>query len=73
MKNVTLSVDETVLREARRRAGAENRTLNDLFREWLGQYVSQSAASETYDALMLRLDHVSAGRRFSREELHERG
>jgi hypothetical protein len=72
MKNITLSADEGVLQQARRRAGSEHRTLNDIFRQWLAQYVSQSTAGETYDAIMKRLEHVSAGRRFSREEMHER-
>ena len=72
MKNITLSADEGLLQQARRRAGAEHRTLNDMFRQWLDQYVSQSAASDTYDTLMNRLDHVSAGRKFTREQMHER-
>ena len=72
MKNITLSADEGLLQQARRRAGAEHRSLNDMFRQWLDQYVSQPSASHTYDTLMKRLDHVSAGRKFSREQLHER-
>jgi len=72
MKNITLSADEGLLQQARRRAGTEHRTLNDIFRQWLDQYVSQSTASDTFDVLMKRLDHVSAGRKFSREQMHER-
>jgi len=72
MKNVTLSVDDGLLQQVRRRAGAEHRTLNDLFRQWLDLYVSYPAASDTYDALMQRLDHVSSGKKFSREQMHER-
>jgi hypothetical protein len=72
MKNITLSADEGLLQQARRRAGSEHRTLNDIFRQWLDQYVSQSTASDSYDAMMKRLEHVSAGRKISREEMHER-
>lgn len=72
MKNITLSVSEALLQQARRRAGSEHRTLNDVFRQWIEQYVSQSAACDTYDGLMKRLQHVSAGRKFSREQMHER-
>ncbi len=72
MKNITISADESVLLQARRRASAEHRTLNALFREWLDQYVSQAAADNTYEALMQRLNHVSSGRHFQREEMHER-
>jgi hypothetical protein len=31
-KNITLSADEALIQQARRRAMQENRTLNDLFR-----------------------------------------
>ncbi|MEI8241940.1 MAG: hypothetical protein WCI17_01610 [bacterium] len=72
MKNITLSADAGLLQQARRQASAEHRTLNDIFRRWLDQYVSQATASDTFDTLMHRLDHVSAGRKFSREQLHER-
>lgn len=72
MKNITLSADEGLLQQARRRASAEHRTLNDVFRQWLDQYVSQSTASDTYDDVMKRLNHVSAGRKFSREQMHDR-
>lgn len=72
MRNVTISADEAVLRQARNRARAEHRTLNELVREWMAQYIAQPAAGDTYDALMQRMSHVAAGRRFSREELHER-
>lgn len=72
MKNVTLSVDEGVLAQARRRASQEHRTLNDAFRQWLASYVAQGTAAETYEGLMDRLQHVSAGRKFSREEANER-
>ena len=72
MKNMTISADEAMLSQARRRAKAEHRTLNELFRQWLEQYVAQAGAGENYEALMQRLAHVAAGRRFSREEMHER-
>jgi hypothetical protein len=72
MKNVTLSVDEGVLAQARRRASVEHRTLNEAFRQWLGAYVAQASAAEGFDSIMARLDHVSAGRKFLREEMNER-
>jgi len=72
MKNITISANEAVLEQARVRARAEHRTLNALVRQWLDQYVSQSGAGENFDGIMARLGHVSAGRRFSREEMHER-
>lgn len=71
-KNITLSADETLLQLARRRATQENRTLNNLFQEWLEQYVGQPYALEQYDALMNRLAHIQAGCTFIREEMNER-
>ena len=61
-----------MIESARQRAAAENRTLNDLFRQWLAQYVAQPAAADSYRILMRRLSYVHAGRKFSREELNER-
>lgn len=71
-KNITLSADEALIRQARRRAMQENRTLNELFRQWLTSYVAQPQASAQFDALMKRFDHVQAGGSFTREEMNER-
>ncbi len=72
MKNITLSADETLIQQARRRATNENSSLNELFREWLARYVAQPLASEQYEELMNRLTHINAGQSFSREEMNER-
>lgn len=72
VKNITLSADDSLIQLARRRASAENVTLNELFRRWLEQYVAQTMAPDQYMALMDRLDHVQAERKFSREEMNER-
>lgn len=72
IKNITLSADETLIQQARRRANAENTTLNDLFRAWLEQYVAKPAAADQYLALMQQMKHIQAGRQFSREEMNER-
>ena len=50
----------------------ENRSLNDLFREWLAIYVAKPAASEQYNALMQRLEHVQTDQTYSREEMNDR-
>ena len=72
VKNVTMSVDEGLLAQARRRAALEHRTLNEAFRSWLESYVAQPGVAGTYDRLMEGMQHVSAGRKFSREEANER-
>jgi hypothetical protein len=71
IKTITLSADEALIEQARRRAMTENTTFNELFRIWLARYVAQSAAADQYDALMARLSDVRAGDKFSREEMNE--
>jgi hypothetical protein len=72
IKNITLSSEESLIERARRRAMAENTTLNELFRMWLERYVAQPEAADRYDALMRQLTHVQAGQTFTREEMNER-
>jgi hypothetical protein len=71
LKNITLSADEALIEQARKLASDEDRTLNELFREWLARYVSQPEAAAQYELLIKQLDHVEAGRGFTREELNE--
>lgn len=77
LKNITLSADETLIREARSRAAAQNTTLNALFREWLEDLVKGDASNAPdvvaeYHALMERLRYVRSDRKFSRDEMNER-
>ena len=78
LKNITLSAEEALIREARRQAALQNTTLNVLFREWLERFVAQHDEDvrqqlvKRYDELMQQLSHVDAGRKFTREELNER-
>lgn len=74
MKNITLSADEQLIDEARRQAALENRSLNDVFREWLRQYTAVAGGAAVFDRLIGRLDAtgVRAGRKFTREEMNER-
>jgi hypothetical protein len=72
MKNITLSADEHLIEQARQVARSQRRTLNDAFREWLEQYAAQSGSAQEVEALMKRLSHVRAGRRFTRDEMNER-
>jgi hypothetical protein len=72
MKNITLSADEQLIEQARLLAKAQHKTLNTMFREWLEQFTAQGGGPQEFDALMKRLKHVQAGRRFSRDEMNER-
>ena len=74
MKNITLSADAGLIEEARRRAVAENTTLNAEFRQWLAAYVGRTRkaerALETLRELSVTID--TGGRKFTREEMNER-
>jgi len=72
MKNITLSADEQLIEQARLLAKSQHKTLNAMFREWLEQLTARSGGTQEFDALMKRLKHVQAGRRFSRDEMNER-
>ncbi len=76
LKNITLSADEALIREARRQAALHNTTLNELFRAWLEQFVIQdeaarAAALRQYEELMERLGPRFV-RKYTREEMNER-
>lgn len=72
MKNITLSAEESLIEQARLVAKSQQKTLNVAFREWLEQFTSAAGSAQEFDALMSRLVHIKAGRRFSRDELNER-
>ena len=60
------------LEAARERAQQERTTLNNVFREWLVRYAAKDAGADRYRQLMQNLRHVSAGGKFSRDQLNER-
>ena len=72
MKNITLSADEHLIEQARLLAKSRHKTLNAVFREWLEQFTAQTGGVQEFEALMKRLKHVQAGRRFTRDEMNER-
>jgi hypothetical protein len=73
MRNITLSADEALIDGARRRAEAENTTLNNLFREWLARYAEPRRLSpEDVHLTAASAGHFRAGRRFTRDERNER-
>ena len=74
MRNITLSADEDLIDEARRRASSENTTLNAEFRLWLENYVGRKRQAERAMATMRELQgkFSTGGRKFTREEMNER-
>jgi hypothetical protein len=75
MKNITLSAQDHLLAEARKKAANNGTTLNSLFREWLIQYTTdqqRDQAVENFYRLMNKTSYVRVGRKFTREEMNER-
>jgi predicted transcriptional regulator len=72
MRNITFSAEDHLIDKAREIATREERTLNEVFREWLAGYVGREDIGERYDELMRQLSHVRAGRKYTREEMNER-
>lgn len=71
MKNISLSADEGLIKQARVVARARNTTLNAAFREWLERYAAQAAAPAV-DALMTRLRRVRSAGPYTRDQMNER-
>jgi hypothetical protein len=73
--NVTLSVDDEVIRRARRRAEVLGTSVNQLVRQYLEQLAGKTDANEDA-AEFERLSRLalgdSRGWKFNREELHKR-
>jgi plasmid stability protein len=75
--NLTIAVDDTVLKKARLRAVQHGTSVNAVLREYLEQY---SGASEQADALnriqeLLASTHASSGpegRTWTRDDLYDR-
>ncbi|MCC6367421.1 MAG: ribbon-helix-helix protein, CopG family [Bryobacterales bacterium] len=73
--NVTLSVDDEVMREARRRAEAMGTSVNQLVRDYLAQFAGftdPAALAKEFERLSRESKGNSRGWKFNREELHER-
>lgn len=72
LKNITLSADQRMLTLARERAQAQNRSLNDAFREWLELFARDKSELVEYKKLMKQLSHIKLKGAISRDEMNER-
>jgi hypothetical protein len=73
--NITLSVDEIILKKARSVAQSMDKSLNQLIREYLEQLtVQQNIEQDIAELRQLSLESQGHSQdwRFNREELHER-
>jgi hypothetical protein len=76
MTNLTITVDDEVLKRARLRALQENTSVNAFLRDTLEAYAGVRAERESAVTDLLRLAREvqagSGGQRWTREELYER-
>ena len=76
MANLTISVDDDVLKQARLKAIAQGTSVNAVLREYLAVYAGVKTKREkaVKDLLQLseRMTSGRGGHRWTRDELHER-
>ena len=72
-QNITFSADKSDIELAREEARSRNTTLHELFLDWLRGVAGRKRRAQEYRALMDELRLVDAGRKFTREEMNERG
>lgn len=73
--NLTLSVDDETVEQARRRARAMGKSVNQLVREYLERLAGKpdlQALADEYRELSRNPKGDSKGWKFNREEIHER-
>lgn len=76
MANLTITVDEDVLRQARIRALEQGKSVNAILAEYLRSYADRHATQVDATQALIRLSQESksarGGRRWTRDELYER-
>lgn len=76
MANITLKIDDELLRQARRTAIRKNTSLNAVIRKMTSDFVRSDTKSreaiEGLDDFYLRCDPATGGGSWTRDELHER-
>ena len=73
--NVTLSIDDAVIREARKRAEKMGTSVNQLIRDYLEQFAGKRDVKrdlEEFERLSRAAKGDSKGWKFNRDEIHER-
>ncbi len=77
MTNLTIVVDDRVLRQARIRALEDGTSVNAVLREYLAAYAGDSSVREAREAYVAMAEAAAAssgpgGRTWTREDAHER-
>lgn len=78
MKNITLSAQDDKIDSLRRIAKSENKTVNDLFREWLDKTIAhrekrlREKQLRDFRESVRSINYVKLDRKYTREEMNER-
>lgn len=73
MKNVTFRVeDDRLVEKAKLKALSINRSLNDLFVEWLKNFSNDNNDDFDYKKYLAKFKHIKIEKKFSRDEMNER-
>ncbi len=76
MTNITLKIDDDILREARRLASQRKTSINAIVKQKLEEFVSSDLSRETtlsgLDAFFKRSRAQIGKRTWTRDEIHER-
>ncbi len=78
MVHLTIALEENLLEEAKEKARQQGKSLDDLLRSYLESYVDQEQRERQQRAINSLLDLASkarsgsGGRKWTRDELHER-
>ncbi len=75
MRNITFSAREETIERARQIAAQRQRTLNELFREWLEELERQADkenVSGRLTSLWNQTNYLQVGKKLSRDEMNKR-
>jgi plasmid stability protein len=76
MANLTIALDDDLLRQARIRAVEQGTSVNAIVREYLATYAGATSKREAAMKSLIQLSRRSkarrGGKKWSRDELHER-
>ncbi|TGN20260.1 antitoxin [Leptospira idonii] len=72
MSNVTFRADEKTLLKARLKAQNDNKSLAEVFNEFLMNYANAVNDPLDYKNLMEKFKYAKVGKKFTREEMNER-
>ena len=77
MRNITLSIEEEDLKKARIKALQDDKSLDDVIRHFIKQYINHDTHYQQLTGRLLKnmesVNEIKGGRDWTREELYNRG